>query len=358
MDAWDTTPRIAFLSPEPGSGKTRALEVSELLVTNAVEAVSMSAAYLFRRVGSEVGLPTLLMDEVDALFNGKSQVAEDIRALLNAGHRRGAVVGRCVMHGKTVKTEESSAYCAVALAGLGWLPDTLMSRCHVIRMRRRAPHEAVEPYRRREQLAEGERLRDRLTEWLGSITDAIGQARPEMPAGVEDRAADCWEPLLAVADAAGGHWAETARHAAVTLVAAVREANPSLGILLLGDLREVFGREHELPTEQILRKLHAVPESPWANIKGKPLDDRGLAQRLRKYEIRPKVLKSANLRGYRAEDLQDAWSRYLPPVSVGSVTSVTNVASAGKTPPVTPVTLVTHSGKPNGNGKSGESFYG
>ena len=34
MDVWDSTPRIAFLSPEPGSGKTRALEVTELLVPN------------------------------------------------------------------------------------------------------------------------------------------------------------------------------------------------------------------------------------------------------------------------------------------------------------------------------------
>ena len=32
MDVWDSTPRIAFLSPEPGSGKSRALEVTELLV--------------------------------------------------------------------------------------------------------------------------------------------------------------------------------------------------------------------------------------------------------------------------------------------------------------------------------------
>src|SRR5262249_30932337 len=39
MDAWESTPRLAFLSPEFASGKTRALEVSELLVPNAVEAV-------------------------------------------------------------------------------------------------------------------------------------------------------------------------------------------------------------------------------------------------------------------------------------------------------------------------------
>ena len=134
MEAWDSTPRIAFLSPEPGSGKTRALEVSEILVPNPVEAVNVTPAYLFRKVGSEEGAPTILFDEVDTIFGPKAKDNEEIRGLLNAGHRRGAVAGRCVVRGKTVETEEIPAYCAVALAGLGWLPDTLMSRAIVIRI--------------------------------------------------------------------------------------------------------------------------------------------------------------------------------------------------------------------------------
>ena len=147
MEAWDSTPRIAFLSPEPGSGKTRALEVSELLVPSPVEAVNVTPAYLFRKVGAEEGPPTILYDEIDTVFGPKAKDNEEIRGLLNAGHRRGAVAGRCVVRGKTVETEEIPAYCAVALAGLGWLPDTLMSRSIVIRMRRRAPTETVKPSR-------------------------------------------------------------------------------------------------------------------------------------------------------------------------------------------------------------------
>jgi hypothetical protein len=317
MEAWETTPRIAFLSPEPGSGKTRALEISELLVPNAVETINMSPAYLFRRIAAEIGLPTLLIDEVDALFNGKSQAAEEIRGLLNAGHRRGAMVGRCVIHGKTITTEETPAFCAVALAGLGWLPDTLMSRSIVIRMRRRALKEIVEPFRHRDHRPEGEALQDRLAAWAAPLIDDMANARPAFPSGIEDRAADCWEPLLAIADAAGSYWPEVARHAAVTLVAAAREANPSLGIRLLEDSRTIFeaAREHELATERLLAQLHGLPESPWGNIRGRPLDDRGLAQRLRRYEIRPKVLKSVNRRGYRREDFEDAWLRYLAPLS-------------------------------------------
>ena len=59
--------------------------------------------------------------------------------MLNAGHRRGAVAGRCVTRGEIVETEELPAYCAVALAGLGGLPDTLLTRSVVVRMKRRSP---------------------------------------------------------------------------------------------------------------------------------------------------------------------------------------------------------------------------
>jgi hypothetical protein len=314
MQCWESTPRLALLSPEPGSGKTRCLEISELLVPRAVETVNMSPAYLFRKIGADDGLPTLLVDEVDALFTGKSQAAEEIRALLNSGHRRGATVGRCVIHGKKVSTEESPAFCAVALAGLGFLPDTLMSRSIVIRMRRRAPSEDVEPYRRRIHAPEGENLRDRLDGWATIIAPTIAGNWPTLPDGIADRTADCWEPLIAIADAVGGHWPDIARVAAVAFVSSAREAGPSLGIQLLSDLREIFKNEKSLPTQQILERLHALPESPWNNLRGKPLDDRGLAVRLRKYEIKPKVIRvgTQTPRGYERADLSDAWERYLP----------------------------------------------
>jgi hypothetical protein len=139
MGAWESTPRIAFLSPEPGSGKTRAMEVTELLVPKPVCAVNVTPAYLFRKVGSEDGPPTILFDEIDTVFGPKARENEELRALLNSGHRRGAVAGRCVVRGKIVETEEIPSYAAVALAGLGWLPDTILSRSIIVRMRRRAP---------------------------------------------------------------------------------------------------------------------------------------------------------------------------------------------------------------------------
>src|SRR5262249_38022119 len=210
MAAWETTARLAFLSPEPASGKTRALEITELLVPRPAPAINVSPAYLVRKVQAEEGLPTILFDEIDAVFGPKAREGnEDVRALLNAGYRRGAIVGRCVMHGSVAVPEELPAFCAVALAGLNDLPDTIHSRAIIIKMRRRAPDEIVEPYRRREREGEGYGLRDRLAAWAAA---AIGRITvPDMPDGVIDRDADIWELLIAVADAAGAQWSETAR---------------------------------------------------------------------------------------------------------------------------------------------------
>src|SRR6185437_7874003 len=124
------------------------------------------------------------------------------RGMLNAGHRRGAIAGRCVVVGKTVMTEELPAYCGVAVAGLGNLPDSILTRSVIVKMRRRSPNESVEPYRRRLHAPEGHVLRARLADWIGKITSSLALARPEMPPGVEDRAADVWEALLAMAKSA------------------------------------------------------------------------------------------------------------------------------------------------------------
>ena len=314
MDAWESTPRIAFLSPEPGSGKSRALEVTELLVPRPVHAVNTTPAYLFRKVADEAGPPTLLYDEIDTVFGPRAKDNEDIRGMLNAGHRKGAMAGRCVVRGKVVETEELPAYCAVALAGLDDLPDTLMSRSIVVRMRRRAPTELVEPFRHRVHAAEGHALRDSLATWAQTIP--VG-AWPVMPPGIEDRKADVWEALLAVADHAAGTWPERGRAAAVTDVTDAKAAVPSLGVRLLDDLRAVFDEQQadRLPTDVILSALTGIDDAPWSDIRGKALDARGLSRRLDKYGISRSTFRigERTFKGYQREDLADAWSRYLVP---------------------------------------------
>ncbi|MBA3293907.1 MAG: DUF3631 domain-containing protein [Geodermatophilaceae bacterium] len=314
MNAWESTPRIAFLSPEPSSGKSRCLEVTEPLVPRPVHAVNTSPSYLFRKVSDEAGPPTILYDEIDTVFGPKAKDNEDVRGMLNAGHRRGAVAGRCVVRGNVVSTEELPAYCAVALAGLNDLPDTIMTRSVVIRMRRRATGEKVKPWRLRLNRPEAEELRDGLAAW--SVEAAHKLTWPDIPDGIEDRDADVWEALLAVAELAGGHWPARANVAAVTLVTDSKTGAPSIGVLLLADLKTVFAAHEKMSTEDILNALHKMDEAPWGDLRGKPVDSRWLAQHLDKYGVKPKVIRvdaDKTIRGYEAAHLADPWSRYLAP---------------------------------------------
>lgn len=327
MDRWESTPRIAFLSPEPGSGKTRALEITETLVPRPVEAINATPAYLFRKVSDPDGLPTILFDEIDTLFGPRAKENEEVRGILNAGHRRGAMAGRCVTRGKIIETEELPAYCAVALAGLGALPDTILSRSVIVRMRRRAPRELVEPYRRRIHATEGNVIRDHLTAWAESIN--LADAWPEMPEGIEDRNADVWEALLAIADVAGGDWPQRARVSAVSLVSDAKAANPSLGVRLLADLRTVFGDREAMFTTDIVSALVEIDESPWADMRGKPIDARHLSRYLSPYGVRRKQVRIAEKsgKGYAREDLHDPWLRYLGEATKESETSETSATS-------------------------------
>lgn len=312
LNAFESTPRLAFLSPEPGSGKTRALEVIDTLVPAPMHVLSASPAAIFRSLAK--ARRVLLLDEVDAVFGrrGKDENNEDLRAMLNAGHRAGATIPRCV--GPTHDVTEFEVFAAVALAGLGDLPPTLMTRSVVIRMRRRATNEEVQPFRARDDVPRGELLRDRLAAWADDHAVMLREI-PIMPPGVDDRPADVWEALLAVADAAGGAWPNRGRKACKALVNASASLEASLGIRLLGDLKVVFGTSESMSTSKILAELYAIEESPWAELRGKPLDPRGLAFRLGQYGIKSKNLNQGDgvvLKGYTAGDLWDAWARYVP----------------------------------------------
>jgi hypothetical protein len=205
------------------------------------------------------------------------------------------------------------------LAAIGELPDTIMDRAVVVRMRRRAPSEQVDPYRTRRDAPPLHDLRDRLSTWARGQLRDLQQAAPAMP--LEDRAADTWEPLVAIADLAGGDWPARAREAAqaMTVAEAREEEDTAASVRLLADLRQVFaGADAEaLYTSSILEGLHRLEDAPWADWYGRPLSTRDLAKLLRPYQVRSKSVREhgtgASLKGYARGDLHDAWQRYLLP---------------------------------------------
>jgi hypothetical protein len=140
--------------------------------------------------------------------------------------------------------------------------------------------------------------------------EVLMKAADGMPAGIVTSAER--KPIV------GGHWPDTARVALVVVVLASREGRDERrGIRLLSDLRKIFGSDKYKLTAAILQALAEVDESPWADIRGKPLTDVGLAELLRDYGIKPKTIRVGNAtpRGYWREDFEDAWRRCCPPVS-------------------------------------------
>lgn len=348
---FETTPRLAFLSPEPASGKTRALEITEQLVPRPIATVNVTPAYVFRKMAEDDGLPTVLFDEIDTVFGPKAKENEEIRGWLNAGHHRGANAGRCVVRGNQVQTEELPSFCAVAMAGLGWLPDTIMSRSVVIRMRRRHAGETVEPFRRRTHGAHATAIKLALEAWAAGLPPEITKW-PELPSSIQDRDADVWEPLIAVADLAGGDWPKRAREAAVALVADAKDTEPSLGIRLLADIKSVFGERDAVASKVLIQELCGLVESPWQDLKGKPLDERRLSSLLRQYGVRSKSIRlgEATPKGYSRSDFHDAWARYLPSPDTAA-TSATSATTASVAPFVPDVADVADVALPAGEGR-------
>lgn len=311
-DAFEYAPRLVARSAEKRSGKSRLLEVVDALVHDPLRAVNATVSYIFRSLDRDGMPPTLLLDEADTIFGTKTKAEqnEDLRGLLNAGFQRGLTFGRTV--GPQHTPTEFQTFAMAALAGIGQMPDTIEDRAVVVVMRRRKPSESVAPYRTRRDRPSLVELADQLAAWAAGVVDQATGHEPEN-LGVEDRAADVWEPLITVADKAGGRWPALAREAAAFMVseAETESEESSLNIKLLADIRDVFEDQCAdfLASAKVCELLRGIDESPWSQFDMNPSK---LGHRLREYGIKTGHNPAKTMRGYRRIDFLDAWERYVP----------------------------------------------
>lgn len=348
---FDSTPRLAVVSPEKGSGKTRVLEVLEGIVRVPLRTENMSVAALFRSV--ENLAPTILLDEIDTVFGAAAVGNEDLRGLINAGHRKGASVFRCV--GDSQEVVSFAVFAPVALAGIGRLPDTIADRSIFIRLRRRAPGEKVEPFRFRKATPLAHALRDRCQAWAIRHAGALADTEPDMPAGVNDRPADVWEPLFAVADAAGGVWPKKARDAAADLLGSSKEDDDqSLGARLLADIHGVFkeaNHPERMSSKSLVEALKEHEDGFWDDQDPRLTQSR-LASLLKGYGIKSKSIRFGTKvpRGYERSWFFDAWARYLSPPPTCCATPATppqNHPSPAETSVASPNGVAAHGATPD-----------
>jgi hypothetical protein len=310
IQAADCTPYLQITSATKRAGKTRLLEVLEPLVARPWFTGRTSAAALVRKVDAEC--PTLLLDESDAAFAGEKEYAEALRGILNSGYRRSGKATVCIGQSANIQARDFSTFGAKAIAGIkGNLPGTVADRSIAIQLRRRTSDEPCERWRERDGHAAAAPLRERLTTWAATAVEILRDARPALPPSLGDRQADVWEPLIAIADLAGGNWSHRARSAAIALAGSVEDQD--ISIELLHDIYTVFeaGPLNFITSKQLVEKLLEMDDRPWAEWRhGKPITPRAIADRLKTFGIVPIPNTARTARGYARDRFEDAWTRY------------------------------------------------
>jgi hypothetical protein len=212
-------------------------------------------------------------------------------------------------------------WAAIAIALIGDLPPTLHDRSILIRMQRRLDWEIVERLRVDEPaFAE---LKARAAAWVLSKADALSAVDPAVPPnGLNDRQADAWRPLFAIADQLGGDWPRQAREAALVLSReAIVADGEDLAEALILDIAAIFESKHlsRIPTRDLVQALVAMPERPWATAnQGRPINDRYVSLALRRFGVAPTEWQAGppghrqHRRGYVEADLLPIFARYIP----------------------------------------------
>lgn len=316
------SPLLAITSPEKRCGKTTLQTLLQALVARPLSASNITPAALFRSI--EKWRPTLLIDEADTFMRN----SDDLRGIINSGHSRAtAHVVRTV--GDNHEPTSFSTWAPKAIALIGKLHGTLADRSVHIELRRRLPGDVVERVRL-DRLEQFKRIQRQAARWAQDMEGDLRHADPEIPDTLHDRAADNWRHLLAIADAVG--FGEQARTIAVRLQGPVED--DSAGVQLLDDMATLFSRHGpKLTTARLLDDLHHMEDRPWPEWRsGKPITARQVVRLLKGYGIRPKQVRvgeTAGVSGYRREDFEDAFARYLPSQSSTPLQPSDHAASSG-----------------------------
>lgn len=305
-----TSPRLAFLSDVPGSGKTTACRMCVKLSHNGVMGTSLTAPTFAITMARR--RPTMGIDEFDGQIKG-GRGSSDLVNIVNIGYEDdGALWMRA-------NGDEYNVYGPVVLAGLGEVirvsraTQALKTRMLIIEM---APsNRPVETFRREHNPA-AKAHNEEVANWIATVAEEIVLDYPEMPDGVNGRTAQLWEPLFAVANAAGGHWPESCRLAfeSFELGKSNEPAELPLRLRLARDLRIVFMGEAKLDTATILGRLRALQGAPWAKLWPHKLSaaremSKALGASVKPTKVRVEVNgEDKPVQGYTAASLESLWA--------------------------------------------------
>ena len=225
------SPILNVNSAESESGKTTLLSVASFLMPRCIATVEISEAALYRSIA--LWRPTFAIDEFDTVLASDDKAG--LRAVINSGHTRGQTVIRCIEPDFTPTAFDTFAPKAVGMIGRKMPPQTL-SRCVFVELKRKKRGDKAVVKFKHEDDGELANLRSRLLRWSIDNPDTLRKADPAMPPGFDNRRADNWRVMLAIADLAGEDWGDKARAAASQIEGATDTS--SVGVRLLADIKE------------------------------------------------------------------------------------------------------------------------
>lgn len=310
FEFFQCSPRLNISSPEKGCGKTTLRDVLAVLVSRPLATENLTVAVLFRLIESHK--PTVLADECDGWLKDN----EDLRSMLNSGHRRGGKVFRCEGDGHEVRGFQ--VFAPAVLCGIGSLPGTLYDRSIVIRLERAKPGEVRERFDSRHTEREHE-LSRKLARWCADNASQIESCDPALPPGAFNRLADNWRPLFAIAEIVGGDWPRRAADAFARLTSREDSDAQGIGAMLLADIADIFTttsaeKLRSIEITDALTKIEGREWAEWGRAR-KPITTNQLAKLLRRFNISPRTIKLPDgdtAKGYHREIFDDAFARYLP----------------------------------------------
>jgi hypothetical protein len=335
IQAADTTMYLWVSSPTPQCGKSRLLEVLELLVCNGQVVVIPTAPSIFRLLdAADEGRLTVLLDEIEKTY-GYGKDRSELTGVIDQGNRRSGRVPRNVGTNLNMTVKMFPVFCPKALAGIEktreLLPDTVRTRSVTIRLHKRS-EEPIDWFFPEDIKDEAQALRDQLHAWAEQAVPALREARPLLPQDgtLTDRQLEGWRPMFAIADTASPEFGEKMRWVAAVLHDDQDEEELPRDLRLIQDISEVFKqrRADKLLTEQIIEALVAErvkkddeddEDPPWRDMWGSweaikyDLNKRKsvgkkIARMLKPYGVAPKFMLVGEQRGrgYERAQFEDA----------------------------------------------------
>jgi len=310
-EAFYVSPYLLIRSPGKRCGKTTLVNVLRPLVRRPLTASSASTATIYRTI--EQYHPTFLLDEVDNWLRENPE----LRGVLCGGHTKGTAFVMRMGGENRDQVERFSTFCPKALSGIGRLADTLEDRSVPIKMKRKLRTDNVTKMREDQYEHEVAILQSMCCRWAQDHLEQLRRADPKVPAELNDRAADNWRPLFAIAELGGEDWVDRANKAARALSGENETDDEAISAQLFGDIRALFERRDvdRLASLEIVEELSTMEERRWPEWKnGKPITQTQLAALLKPFEIVPRLIAIGveRARGYHHWQFEDAFSRWLP----------------------------------------------